>query len=368
MSTKGMTQAEKQELAKRKLAEMKAAAEAKRAAKAAAGVVPAPAAANRTDDEVFILGDHRVILVDWDDTMFPTSEWGRRCDPNSTRPLRSSKVAALSEAISAFITALQRIGDVKIVTHATKGWFEMSSAALLPETRQLLDALPKRYRDSYGAKYTTKKPSGQKYTTTIGSEVKDYGEWYKTDMFFEFIAERVLPRKWDETHLPAKVAVPQQVLIIGDGSAEKKSYHELGNQAQLYASRPGHKAVGQIGLKGVFYKEGPSFEELLVQMRWATESVEREILPPGDAQTKLWDLTGFPEWSCCEKVGPGQYTPLCQGSLLAGATRPGGGGGQGAGAAAGAAESRGPAPRGPAPEYDEEAELQMAIAASLQAS
>ena len=97
-------------------------------------------------------------------------------------------------------------------------------------------------------------------------------------------------------------------------------------------------------------------------MRWATASVEAEILPAGDAKTMLWDLTGFPEWSCSEKVGPGEYLPLRRGSLLEGVKPPGCGG-----IHAGSAESAGLA-QGAAPEGVEEAELQMAIAASLQAS
>ena len=52
-----------------------------------------------------------------------------------------------------------------------------------------------------------------RYMTDIGSEVDSYGAWYKTDMFFHFISERVLPRKWDETHLPERVQLPRQVRV-----------------------------------------------------------------------------------------------------------------------------------------------------------
>ena len=30
-------------------------------------------------------------------------------------------------------------------------------------------------------------------------------------MFFHFISEKVLPRKWDETHLQDRVELPRQV-------------------------------------------------------------------------------------------------------------------------------------------------------------
>ena len=241
-----------------------------------------------------------MVLVDWDDTLFPTSAWKNRLDGEAAHPLRESKVAELSTAITTLITTLQKFGDVKIVTHGVKGWYEKSSQALAPGAKAVLDALPARYRDSYGQKYMHKKAG--KYTTVIGTECDNYGEWYKTDMFFEFISEQKQPRKWDETHLPEKVTLPQQVLVIGDGSAEKRSYDELGNQRDLYAKRPGHAPVAQVGLKGVFLKDGPSYDELLLQLRWATEQVASTFLSANDATMVVWDLTGFPEWVCCEKV------------------------------------------------------------------
>ena len=359
-SSAGMsTHAEKIEAAKRKAQEMKAAAAAKRAAKEAAvascGGAPPAAEAQPGDEDRFIMGTHNLILVDWDDTLFPTSAWKARVEPDAAQPLRESKVRALSEAISEFVRALQRVGDVRIVTHACESWYDKSSAVLLPETKALLDSLPAKYRDSYGNKYMVKKPPGLKYMTDIGSEVDNYAEWYKTDMFFHFVSEKQLPRQWDETHRPPKVALPRQVLVVGDGSAEKRSYDELGNQARLYATRPGHAAVARVGLKGVFYKDGPSFEELLLQLRWAAGHVASTFLPEGDAQTKIWDLTGFPEWVCLDKVGPNAYAPVSRGALLSG----------GVGGPSTGLQMPPPPGAGPLDELDEEAQLQLALAASL---
>jgi len=305
--------------AKRKAAEMKAKAAAKKAAKAEAAAAAPPPPAEPPADDLFLLGDHNVILVDWDDTLFPTSAWKDRIREGSTQPPRASKVQALSEAISGFVRELQKAGDVKIVTHGTSKWYAHSSSILLPETRALLDALPHRYRDSGDGKYMHKKPGG-KYITDIGVQVDDYGEWYKTDMFFHFISERKVARKWDAQHKPEQVTLPRQVLIVGDGHAEKRSYDEHGNQARLYASRPGHGAVAQVGLKGVFLKDGPSYDELVLQLRWATAQILPTFLPPHDAAMKMWDLTGFPEWVCSLKAGPNAYSPIGRGSLLEGAT------------------------------------------------
>jgi len=310
------THAEKIAAARRKAEEMKAAAAAKRLAHAKRRQEGDAAAADDSKHEIFVPGEHSVVLIDWDDTLFPTSAWKNRVREGASPP-SERKVQLLSQAISGFIRTLQQSGEVKIVTHACKGWYEKSSAVLLPETKALLDSLPARYRDSYGSKYMKPKPAGHKYMTTIGSEVDNYAEWYKTDMFFSFISEKKQARSWDESHLPERVALPRQVLVVGDGSAEKRSYDELGNQAQLYASRPGHAAVGRVGLKGVFFRDGPSFDELLLQLRWATDSVASTFLPPADCRTTMWDLySSFPEWVRLDKAGANAYQPVSRGMLV----------------------------------------------------
>ena len=101
-------------------------------------------------------------------------------------------------------------------------------------------------------------------------------------MRFPWESEKRTSRKWDETHLPERVTLPRQVLIIGDGQAEKRSYDEHGNQAREYAGRPGHSNVAKVGLKGVFLKDGPSFDELVLQIKWATAHVASTFLPPSD--------------------------------------------------------------------------------------
>lgn len=73
----------------------------------------------------------------------------------------------------------------------------------------------------------------------------------------------------------------------------------------------------------------------------------------GPPTPKLWDLTGFPEWVCLDKVGANAYSPVSRG-FLAGA-----GGGGAAGAAGGGGLE--------AAMLDEETQLQMALAASLAA-
>ena len=61
----------------------------------------------------------------------------------------------------------------------------------------------------------------------------------------------------------------------------------------------------QVGLKGVFLKEAPSYDELLLQLRWMTAHVASTFLRSGaEAKSSLiWDLTGFPEWCQSMKAG-----------------------------------------------------------------
>jgi hypothetical protein len=201
---------------------MKAKAAAKKAAKEAAASGAAPVDSTH---EKFILGEHNLILIDWDDTLFPTSAWKERIQENAAHPPRASKVQALSESILSFIKTLMQYGNVKLVTHGTKSWYEHSSRVLSPETKTLLDGLDHRYRDSHGQKYMRKKPAGEKYTTDIGVQVDNYGEWFKTDMFFHFISEKKTARKWDEvgahqSHGPSPHTSPHAPLTPCDARAD----------------------------------------------------------------------------------------------------------------------------------------------------
>eukprot|EP00966_Prymnesium_polylepis_P235945 5456725-Prymnesium_polylepis.1 len=85
------------EEAKRKAQEMKAKAEAKKAAKAAeaagAGATAAAVAAPPVDEK-FLLGSHSLVLIDWDDTLFPTSAWKDRVQEGAAHPPRASKIQA----------------------------------------------------------------------------------------------------------------------------------------------------------------------------------------------------------------------------------------------------------------------------------
>jgi hypothetical protein len=160
-----------------------------------------------------------------------------------------------------------------------------------------------------------------------------------------------------QMHLPEKVILPRQVLIIGDGQAEKRSYDEHGNQAQTYSTQPGHAAVANVGLKGLFLKDGPSFDELVLQQRWATAHVASTFLPTNDLRPMMWDLTGFPEWVCSLKAGANAYQPIYQGSLLT----------EVQGALSGEARMRLDTPMEDSPLSGEDADeaMQMAIAMSM---
>ena len=157
-----LTHEEKIKEARKKAEEMKAKAAAKRAAKAAAAAAAPPGEASAPQDEAFLLGEHNLILIDWDDTLFPTSAWKDRIQEGHAQPPRASKVATLSQSIVDFVRVLQQFGDVKLVTHGTKGWYDRSSQVLLPEAKALLDSLDHRYRDSCGGKYMRKRPAGER--------------------------------------------------------------------------------------------------------------------------------------------------------------------------------------------------------------
>lgn len=93
-----------------------------------------------------------LIVIDWDDTLFPTSwlgskrwfhEWIRNKDHTAENALKDANVvdreqlAALDLAACKFLEILCRLGQPKCVTLAKEPWVERSMEAFMPKLREL---------------------------------------------------------------------------------------------------------------------------------------------------------------------------------------------------------------------------------------
>ncbi len=90
--------------------------------------------------ELNIETDNTLIILDWDDTLYPTS-WiiGNNIDINDlhARTKYSSYFSALDDRVNTTINKLSGYGNVVIITNAVYDWINMSSS-ILPKTSKSL--------------------------------------------------------------------------------------------------------------------------------------------------------------------------------------------------------------------------------------
>jgi len=84
-----------------------------------------------------------LIILDWDDTLFPTS-WTVSKNIDLINPLMRKKYIQnfhdLDIILSSLLTALSNYGTIVIITNAMPEWIELSSS-VLPKTKKILQHL-----------------------------------------------------------------------------------------------------------------------------------------------------------------------------------------------------------------------------------
>jgi hypothetical protein len=85
-----------------------------------------------------------LILLDWDDTLFPTSVLSAALLINAEQPIEGlspvlqSQLLSLQESTLQLLKACQQVGHVTIVTNAMEGWVESCSQRAFPQVWNLL--------------------------------------------------------------------------------------------------------------------------------------------------------------------------------------------------------------------------------------
>lgn len=92
-----------------------------------------------------------VTVLDWDDTLLPSTWVAGRHDLTSAASLEDSltratpeetaALAAVGRSASALLETCSRIGRVAIVTNAGEGWVELSASLLLPDVQETITRL-----------------------------------------------------------------------------------------------------------------------------------------------------------------------------------------------------------------------------------
>ena len=79
-----------------------------------------------------------IVLVDWDDTLLPSSAIQAALVSQKPLPnLTHHEVKVLE-----FLKVLNEIGDVCIVTNAEKGWVEQSACRFMPQIVPIIKTVP----------------------------------------------------------------------------------------------------------------------------------------------------------------------------------------------------------------------------------
>jgi hypothetical protein len=98
---------------------------------------------------------NRCFVLDWDDTLLPTTELGNYPDLlyNPSHPLWED-LQKLQNTNIAVIEAMRRVGQVMILTNSEDGWVSLSCQRYMPALWPLLQCVPiisarSRYQDTY---------------------------------------------------------------------------------------------------------------------------------------------------------------------------------------------------------------------------
>lgn len=98
--------------------------------------------------------DNTLIFIDWDDTLFPTSWITKNKIDVSDKRVRDKYLVMFSEldnVLYKFLKKALSLGDVIIVTNASRSWIDLSMK-LLPQSSKIIDAKIKivSARDKFG--------------------------------------------------------------------------------------------------------------------------------------------------------------------------------------------------------------------------
>lgn len=93
------------------------------------------------EDDIVISDNNTFIILDWDDTLFPTTWANRkmmRIVDNNERYKYADIFKPLDNVLVKLLNLLTRYGKVCIITNATRRWVEISSL-VLPQTNTILN-------------------------------------------------------------------------------------------------------------------------------------------------------------------------------------------------------------------------------------
>jgi hypothetical protein len=205
-------------------------------------------------------GTQPLIVLDWDDTLFPTSWlkdiWKPKCNgkwhmtPLPMRKWYRAPISKVEQVALAVLESAKALGRVVLVTNSRRPWVDNSSNIFTPVLAQPLHEDP-----VVDVAYALECMGGMTYDTVKNMDdpqaVYSYEENYYTEgkakTIASFVEEHFLG---DET---------RNVLSLGDGVFERNATQRL--------RKPNLKARRADSIKTVKMMEDPSADQLCAQLQ-----------------------------------------------------------------------------------------------------
>lgn len=182
--------------------------------------------------------NNTLIILDWDDTLFPSS-WvadnsiNNLLDP-SVRIKYNKKFKEIDRLVSSLLTKAMSLGKTLIITNAMPTWVQLSGS-LLRETNKIIKNIPV---------ISARKDHGH---------IKNMKEWKKLSFLQEF-----------KKHVKKRNIT--NIISIGDAAYEYKALVNLYNHQERHYDRL---------LKSIQLKRYPSFDTLSEQLSLMNNNIHK---------------------------------------------------------------------------------------------
>jgi hypothetical protein len=203
------------------------------------------------------MSEHSLMIIDWDDTLFPTS-WIVQKDidlhKKRTRDRYAVFFAELDNILCRFLMKLLNMSKVVIVTNASMKWIEVSSK-IVPNTSNLIN----------------------KYIEVISARDIHQEEFPNNAHMWK----EVVFRNLINIHFSKSKNV-QNIMSVGDADYE---YLAL---VKLYKYRPFYPK--RRLLKAIIFHQSPTYSSLIDQIELLTKNLDKIVLHPNHLDLRFEEM------------------------------------------------------------------------------
>jgi hypothetical protein len=219
--------------------------------------------------------DETLLIVDWDDSLFPTTSVGSRVGAawrqveSGSGWAESAEFKAYAEVVIDFLRAASTIAHIRIVTMATNDWIQLCFSRLMPDFSAFLAELG--IEIVIARDFLTHRVKAQ---VASDGNCRDMSQFLKTQAIDKVIKEFYNTPRPDG---PAKKRSWKNIMGIGDSSAERLALQDVAFRHQQRSHSGRWK---DYRYKTLMLLDQPSIEELTQEIgvlkRWLPELLSHD--------------------------------------------------------------------------------------------